>query len=1503
MHQGEGAAKKSLKRKSHKKTSKKPAAAKTSEPKDASEEDNAADGAAAVTPSATSGSVDQLDGEAVANVVGPDGDQANEAARNSGMDDHSSDSSEIYSDDETDVVEVTEVLLQGSPRALVAFSDPVLSIVGTKTKERKTRIKLYQKIEPKLQTLHNLVGKAKIVGDCDPIPGRASNGKSVPLVDVIDSRDRLRSMPTTSYSIGNFSIDADSELAEFEQGLLDHLQQEGEGTNHGKQSTVDKGSKESKTAKTAKERKDASGEATTSPLPSSSQARIVERRLMVAIHNGTQFVTHPEYHSLHFKSSGKGQMVDTLSFKGTVVLPEVPVHPDYALILVLEYRVTSQVASRSTASSSKQSATYASMRQQSETADMREETIAVRWIPLIPAAFGAGSGTGPVRVEVPMLGGPVSTPEGSLMYASLAGDVNARFSLLLSGGAAGSSAASALAEQYSRLGHQTHEASSLWGTSMIHAEIDFPEEVKTAAAPDTERSLTPHASRASEGAGNSSDGKGIQSTNDVESMVKVQEEDSSFLSEAAARIPLPAYGTIGDLTGVVSRAVQAKLYNARFPGLIHEEELPGGTEVDAMQTMPSSGYLDLHKEATDDRQGNKISMQFLAFTLLAQGESAGAVPAAATLGNLFFTFRFGRFPAYRSKNMRLGNSSESSTSMVDGETRVLFDDTKPGFSVCYSTVSMLSAGVTNATTFAKYLGARSLSIEIWDSETLLLVGAANLDLAQLLRGGQRAIQAVLQLPVHQATVTREVAHPMADTSGVAGYGGNTSEPLASPQIGTLIMRVANVGQVCSEVTPSDGTVLESVASNAVAVQMDTDVRKGDSQTLKSTGKLMSDRNPDLARSMRVIKGAVRDESRKLSRFETIRKATPRHAGTLDASMREPRSDAADLDETVRSTSIDWLLSTGGSTLQAPSSSGPAGAHDPAMVTRNFPQNERPRSHRLEKPISSAISEMFHTQKVVHEFRQQHKQQRITSLLQKSITTSQPVLVSFGTPTFVEFTFKNILHEDGTFRIQLNDHELRLVQDVDEWRDFKTRLRTTGPIEEDMFQRSETGAHVLFLKAGESAVLPFVLRPLWSEVGPRAWRHQRDRYGSIVTELAPEDTALLAQARTVTMRCVADSGARLGQTVAILNLNVKPLPFRVDRVFRFWHKQHERIDKEIFLRQENSGFAFHAGGDRVTGDRGGAGNIKSAPASAGEEGGKGNHHHHGDATHKGGGADGGHPSDSAGEGLDEAQHTWVSAECSSQHVACEVVVRAGRTYVRVKSLMSRAPTIETFYVAIFDDEFKTAPVEIWQVFLHAVEEVYAAATLGATTTIALNVEGSQKTSLVQCFCSDPHVLTLQSPHGRFQVGTNTHTRAVLAYRPSLLGTARHLLHIVDTNYQRLVAAYLVVARVEPPQTTRQYAITVPVGKAVSKYVQLENAYPTERTYSIYTDRPDLVKIVHPILTLEGSKSAKITLRFKEMRHNFEVYVFVTNEADGKAEECFLIKATVSHTAKVAAKKKV
>ena len=795
------------------------------------------------------------------------------------------------------------------------------------------------------------MGKGKIVGDHDPIPGRATESRPKPLTSILDSQTKLRLIPTTSYSIGQFSIDASSDLTRFEKSLLDHLEKKtaspSDSTKYGKDAQKvgkggERGEERGERGKRGKRGQEDSEDADDAdangaveeddeeddhdhdgPLEGSqsNRAQIMERRLMVAVHNGARFVTDPEYHSLHHTQGKKGKGHDMLSFKGTVVLPEVPVHPAYALVLLLEYRVKIPMVSgenKKTSNLAKTPSTSNTLRQLNDAVEFREELVAVRWIPIIPAAFGAGASSGPVRVEVPMLGGPVSTPEGSLIYAALAGDVNARFSLLSSGGSAGTSAAAALAAKYSQ--HNRAPYSSFWdGDAVLTMTGKESVEAAPPRSPLTTALPVHTADPGSPVATNGAAAEGMRA-------VHVDDSPDTATHGAIDQVPLPIYGTIGDLTGVVSRAVQAKLYTARFPNLIHEDELPGATEVETMQTMPGAGYLDLHKEATDDRQGNKVSFQFLAYTHLAQGHATTAAAAAGeqlTPASLFFTFRFNRFPSFRSRNMRLGHGEEAGVSMVDGETQVLYDDGQSGFSVCYSTVSMLSAGVSTATAFAKYLGARSLVIEIWDCETLLLVGTAGLDLAQLLRGGVRAIQAVVQLPVHKATVTREVGRPMADSTGVAGYGGEPSEALAPPQVGTLIMRIANVGQVCSGVTPSDGSVIEGIASNAVSIRMDTNARKGEDQSLKSTGKLMSDRNPDLAQSIRAIKGAVRDESRKLSRFDTIRNASPRRgASGFDPSSTLQSSGPGD---SLRDTSVNWLLTTHGQGMQST---------DDALLARN-----------------------------------------------------------------------------------------------------------------------------------------------------------------------------------------------------------------------------------------------------------------------------------------------------------------------------------------------------------------------------------------------------------------------------------------------------------------------------------------------------------------------------------------------------------------------------------------
>lgn len=187
----------------------------------------------------------------------------------------------------------------------------------------------------------------------------------------------------------------------------------------------------------------------------------------------------------------------------------------------------------------------------------------------------------------------------------------------------------------------------------------------------------------------------------------------------------------------------------------------------------------------------QVSFQFMAYQHLYEATSASHAPRRPT--SLVFTFRFFQFPPFRSEPMQLRRDPADTTNdpITDGETRLLTNgDATSGFVVSYNTATMLEDGSASSSEFVRYLNSRTLQVEIWDAQSGMLLGTCELDMRQMLRAGTAAVQCVLQPPVFRPHAAQETKNP--DIGNVAGLG--PSHPAS--RIGSLFIRVANIGQVC-----------------------------------------------------------------------------------------------------------------------------------------------------------------------------------------------------------------------------------------------------------------------------------------------------------------------------------------------------------------------------------------------------------------------------------------------------------------------------------------------------------------------------------------------------------------------------------------------------------------------------------------------------------------------------------------------------------------------------------
>ncbi|KAF0036771.1 hypothetical protein F2P81_012083 [Scophthalmus maximus] len=264
-------------------------------------------------------------------------------------------------------------------------------------------------------------------------------------------------------------------------------------------------------------------------------------------------------------------------------------------------------------------------------------------------------------------------------------------------------------------------------------------------------------------------------------------------------------------SSVSSRSSLAHLYSAGFPQIVD----CGGQVADVLDpTEPV--HFDPQREETDLLQGNLPVFQFLAFTRI---PIAGAGPDWPR--DVYFTFQFYRFPPVTSQQLKLltSNRVQHKTSDPlpcvlapagkDGTVNPDLDERKyssndqscevfsgsPGLQVQFRVDdAFLRPGEKRW--FLRYLALHTMHIDIWDSESLLLIGSTAIELKYMLRQGKTAVQALHEVEV---LTTDYVGEDALLTS--AGLGQRSaSGPMTVHTIvrGRLHVRTGNIARIAAQ---------------------------------------------------------------------------------------------------------------------------------------------------------------------------------------------------------------------------------------------------------------------------------------------------------------------------------------------------------------------------------------------------------------------------------------------------------------------------------------------------------------------------------------------------------------------------------------------------------------------------------------------------------------------------------------------------------------------------------
>ncbi|NWT37748.1 NPHP4 protein, partial [Chroicocephalus maculipennis] len=979
----------------------------------------------------------------------------------------------------TDVATEDRVLklYHGTPRALLhpRFQDPVEKNKYLTVME-KSHLQYSLKLHQPLEMIFHLLPENLLISGLQTIPGLLpAHG------DTSDCLQKPRLMKPVTCYLERLSVRLYPSLEEFEEELLDLLN-----------------SDRLLQANTA---------------PDGDGVAVRERRLHVGVHNGLRFVQAPQVAVLvpeteaargscrglpGSRDRGAGQ---ALVLRSRIHLSEMVPHPAFGVCFQLEYVFCSvgRVGGKALPGS--------------EAADMRS----VRW-----ALWSPVPGAGEAEVVLPLRGGACRGPCQTLVYRT---PPSGRSS------SQGEHAESGTVQFHVSTGSEEHLVTA---AEILRKDRDKSEKPPTPPLSGNSRgssggcggSRSPLSRQLSvsqlsvppRGRGQSPVPHGHSPRQDggithLEAALGSPDPEPCADSDqlralpfAPLQVPIAAVGLqAGSSRTQLSRASLARLHAAGFPQILDHNQEP--VEI-SEPTDPASFSLRL--EEADPLQGNEIILQFLAFGRDAWDSAEGTWPRT-----IFLTFQFYRFPPVTTPRLQLVSTDTGPAAGAAVPAQLLVRVNKdgtlstgpPGLQLKYMVdPTFLRAGEQRW--FVRYLAEHSLQIDVWDGDSLLLVGSAALKLESLLRQGRAAVRTHHELEV--ATTEYE---PDVTVMGREALRHGALRPLGVRVAvrGRLHLCLANIGHPCEEMPGQLPSPLPSRSR---------------------LGPVPDGAGSVLAGSWLPINAAA---GRRVSRARRLAEVDGELAAVLCSRRPEarlappapPSEAAAARRRKLRRMALVRQQEDAG------------GGRTPQLSVR---RGQRARHVR--------------DLQIIDAYREHVKGESISRVLSQAITATHTVHAVLGTAEFFEFTLKNPYGVQHTVTIDVDHPELSVILDPREWRHFKELTKSVTPVEEEMFHLRDDLRPQVYLRPNETVRIPFKYQTFSADpavVAAQVLAAREEKHHSCKTpSLSPWPPGQVS---------FQVSG---GKPIALLRVKVEPQPHVVDQTFRFYHPELTFLKKTIRL---------------------------------------------------------------------------------------------------------------------------------------------------------------------------------------------------------------------------------------------------------------------------------------------------------------------------------------------------
>ncbi|XP_068161997.1 LOW QUALITY PROTEIN: nephrocystin-4 [Antennarius striatus] len=561
---------------------------------------------------------------------------------------------------------------------------------------------------------------------------------------------------------------------------------------------------------------------------------------------------------------------------------------------------------------------------------------------------------------------------------------------------------------------------------------------------------------------------------------------------------------------VSSRGTLAHLYSAGFPDITD----CNGQVADMVDSTEPLAF-DLHREETDLLQGNLLIFQFLAFSRIPMPGVGPDWP-----DNIYITFQFYRFPPVTSQQLKLLTSDKAKKRPGDllpcilasiNRDGVVTSDS-PGLQMQFRVdETFLKPGEKRC--FLRYLALHTMHIDIWDSDSLLLIGSTAINLKYMLRQGKLAVQSLHEVEVLTTNFMGE--DPLLMSTDVGQPSPFSPMTVHTVARGRLHIRTGCIGcpadprrRRTRDMTPPNSHIIipqkvpvgfrgGSLSSRSV-LQLNA----------KNTAQAHRQKTDDSYRGLSIRCGIRTDN------------IVPQEHSLKNSDGRRHKLDCM-------------------ATMHQLEGKEEAEA---AMVTGRIKE-----TRLAKKPHINSIED-------------DSKAQGISNMLCQAITTEHLIYASLGSAEYMEFVLRNPFNVPQTVTIHSDDPDLSVITDTEEWGYFKELTKTPTPLEENMFQLAEgTPGPRIYLRPKESINIPLKYQSFLCDhtMAPQGPSFLPQGKGSQVSK---KSLSNILAAKTIKVTFKSEDN----KPMAICQINVEPTPHVVKQTFRLYQPELCFLKKAIRL---------------------------------------------------------------------------------------------------------------------------------------------------------------------------------------------------------------------------------------------------------------------------------------------------------------------------------------------------